>query len=154
VVHPQSIVHSLVEFQDGSVVAQLGIPDMRIPIAYALSYPRRLPLALKPLQLSQCGNLQFQEPDYERFPALSLAFQALRQGGVMPAVLNGANEVAVAAFLEGRLSFPGIVATVTKVMEQMWHEEANGSEDSLADILAADTRARSEAERLISLDLS
>jgi 1-deoxy-D-xylulose-5-phosphate reductoisomerase len=154
VVHPQSIVHSLVEFQDGSVVAQLGIPDMRIPIAYALSYPRRLPLALKPLQLSQCGNLQFQEPDYERFPALPLAFQALRQGGVMPAVLNGANEVAVAAFLEGRLSFPGIVATVTKVMEQMWHEGANGSEDSLADILAADTRARSEAERLISLDLS
>lgn len=154
VVHPQSIVHSLVEFQDGSVVAQLGIPDMRIPIAYALSYPRRLPLALKPLQLSQCGNLQFQEPDYERFPALALAFLALRQGGVMPAVLNGANEVAVAAFLEGRLSFPGIVATVTKVMELVRSDNANGSEDSLADILAADTRARSEAERLIALELS
>ncbi len=154
VVHPQSIVHSLVEFQDGSVVAQLGIPDMRIPIAYALSYPRRLPLALKPLQLSQCGNLQFQEPDYERFPALALAFLALQQGGVMPAVLNGANEVAVAAFLEGRLSFPGIVATVTKVMELVRSDKANTSEDSLADILAADTRARSEAERLIALELS
>lgn len=147
VVHPQSIVHSLVEFQDGSVVAQLGIPDMRIPIAYALSYPQRLPLALKPLQLSQCGNLQFHEPDYGRFPALSLAFDALRQGGVMPAILNGANEVAVEAFLGGRLSFPGIVATVARVLETI----QGGSEDSLEDILAADASARSEAERLIAL---
>ncbi|MBU0663870.1 MAG: 1-deoxy-D-xylulose-5-phosphate reductoisomerase [Proteobacteria bacterium] len=145
VVHPQSIVHSLVEFQDGSVVAQLGIPDMRIPIAYALSYPKRLPLALKPLQLSQCGNLQFYEPDYDRFPALSLAFHALRQGGVMPAVLNAANEVAVEAFLEGRLSFPGIVETVSLVLEKV----QSGSEDSLEDILAADASARFEAERHI-----
>lgn len=146
VVHPQSIVHSLVEFQDGSVVAQLGIPDMRIPIAYALSYPKRLPLALKPLQLSQCGNLQFHEPDYARFPALALAFDALRQGGVMPAVLNGANEVAVEAFLGGRLPFLGIVATVARVLEKV----QSGSEDSLADILAADAGARTEAERLVS----
>jgi 1-deoxy-D-xylulose-5-phosphate reductoisomerase len=146
VVHPQSIVHSLVEFQDGSVVAQLGIPDMRIPIAYALSYPKRLPLALKPLQLSQCGNLQFLDPDYVRFPALALAFDALRRGGVMPAVLNGANEVAVEAFLEGRISFPGIVETVAKVLEKVY----GGSEDSLADILAADASARTEAERLVS----
>jgi 1-deoxy-D-xylulose-5-phosphate reductoisomerase len=146
VVHPQSIVHSLVEFQDGSVVAQLGIPDMRIPIAYALSYPKRLPLALKPLQLSQCGNLQFHEPDYIRFPALALAFDALRQGGVMPAVLNGANEVAVEAFLGGRLPFSGIVATVARVLEKA----QSGSEDSLADILAADASARTEAERLVS----
>jgi len=147
VVHPQSIVHSLVEFQDGSVVAQLGIPDMRIPIAYALSYPKRLPLALKPLQLSQCGNLQFHEPDYERFPALALACHALRQGGVMPAVLNGANEIAVEAFLGGRISFPGIIATVARVMEKV----QSGSEDSLDDILAADSRARYEAERLIAV---
>ncbi len=146
VVHPQSIVHSLVEFQDGSVVAQLGIPDMRIPIAYALSYPKRLPLALKPLQLSQCGNLQFHEPDYTRFPALPLAFHALRQGGVMPAVLNAANEVAVEAFLSGRLPFPGIVTTVARVLEKV----QSGSEDSLADILAADASARTEAERLVS----
>ncbi|MBA3008015.1 MAG: 1-deoxy-D-xylulose-5-phosphate reductoisomerase [Proteobacteria bacterium] len=146
VVHPQSIVHSLVEFQDGSVVAQLGIPDMRIPIAYALSYPKRLPLALKPLQLSQCGNLQFFEPDYDRFPALSLAFHALRQGGVMPAVLNAANEVAVEAFLGGRLTFPGIVETVSIVLEKV----QSGSEDSLEDILAADASARFEAERLIA----
>ena len=122
---------------------------MRIPIAYALSYPQRLPLALKPLQLSQCGNLQFHEPDYGRFPALSLAFDALRQGGVMPAVLNGANEVAVEAFLGGRLSFPGIVATVARVLETV----QGGSEDSLEDILAADASARSEAERLIALQV-
>lgn len=146
VVHPQSIVHSLVEFQDGSVVAQLGIPDMRIPIAYALSYPKRLPLALKPLQLSLCGNLQFHEPDYERFPALALAYQAIRHGGVMPAVLNGANEIAVGAFLEGRINFPEIIAVVTKVLAKA----SVGSEDSLADILAADCSARSEAEDLIA----
>lgn len=146
VVHPQSIVHSLVEFQDGSVVAQLGIPDMRIPIAYALSYPQRLPLALKSLQLSQCGNLQFHEPDYARFPALVLAMHALRQGGVMPAVLNAANEVAVEAFLSGRISFPRIVAIVAMVMEKV----QTGSEDSLEDILAADASARAEAERFIA----
>jgi 1-deoxy-D-xylulose-5-phosphate reductoisomerase len=145
VVHPQSIVHSLVEFQDGSVMAQLGIPDMRIPIAYALSYPERLPLALQPLQLSQCGNLQFFEPDVVRFPALSLAFQALRQGGVMPAALNAANEVAVEAFFRGRLSFPGIVETVAKVLDKA----PDGSEDSLDDILAADAAARIETERLL-----
>jgi len=145
VVHPQSIVHSLVEFQDGSVMAQLGIPDMRIPIAYALSYPERLPLALQPLQLSQCGNLQFFEPDVVRFPALSLAFQALRQGGVRPAVLNAANEVAVEAFLRGRLSFPGIVETVAKVLDKA----PDGNEDSLDDILAADAAARIETERLL-----
>jgi len=146
VIHPQSIVHSLVEFQDGAVVAQLGIPDMRIPIAYALSYPHRLPLSLKPLQLSQCANLQFLEPDYDRFPALALAFEALRQGGVVPAVLNAANEVAVEAFLAGRLSFPGIVETVAQVVETV----QDGSEDSLEDILAADAMARSEAERIIA----
>jgi 1-deoxy-D-xylulose-5-phosphate reductoisomerase len=146
VIHPQSIVHSLVEFQDGAVVAQLGIPDMRIPIAYALSYPHRLPLSLKPLQLSQCANLQFLEPDYVRFPALALAFEALRQGGVVPAVLNAANEVAVEAFLAGRLSFPGIVETVAQVVATV----QDGSEDSLEDILAADAMARSEAERIIA----
>lgn len=146
VIHPQSIVHSLVEFQDGAVVAQLGIPDMRIPIAYALSYPHRLPLSLKPLQLSQCANLEFLEPDYDRFPALALAFEALRQGGVVPAVLNAANEVAVEAFLAGRLSFPGIVETVAKVVATV----EDGSEDSLEDILAADAMARSEAERIIA----
>jgi 1-deoxy-D-xylulose-5-phosphate reductoisomerase len=145
VVHPQSIVHSLVEFQDGSVLAQLGIPDMRIPIAYALSYPSRLPLSLKRLQLSQCGHLQFFEPDYERFPALRLAFDAIRQGGVMPAVLNGANEVAVDAFLDSRIAFSAIPRIVAQTMAMI----SNGSEDSLEDILAADTSARQEARRII-----
>jgi 1-deoxy-D-xylulose-5-phosphate reductoisomerase len=145
VVHPQSIVHSLVEFHDGSVLAQLGIPDMRIPIAYALSYPIRLPLSLKRLELSQCGSLQFLEPDHERFPALQLAFDAIRQGGVMPAVLNGANEVAVDAFLASRISFTAIAKTVALTMQTM----PNGSEDSLDDILAADISARREAGRII-----
>jgi 1-deoxy-D-xylulose-5-phosphate reductoisomerase len=146
VVHPQSIVHSLVEFQDGSVIAQLGIPDMRIPIAYALSYPRRLPMSLPGLKLSQCSNLEFHDPDYERFPALSLAFTAIRKGGVCPAVLNAANEIAVAAFLDGKIPFLDIAATVATVMGQV----QEGSEDSIDDILAADHGARNAATALIN----
>ncbi len=146
VVHPQSIVHSLVEFQDGSVIAQLGIPDMRIPIAYALSYPRRLPMSLPGLKLSQCSDLEFQEPDYEKFPALSLAFTAIRKGGVFPAVLNAANEIAVAAFLDEKIPFLDIAATVATVMEQA----QDGSEDSIEDILAADHGARKAATALIN----
>ena len=145
VVHPQSIVHSLVEYQDGSVLAQLGIPDMRIPIAYALSYPERLPLKLQPLQLSQCASLEFLEPDYDSFPALQLAFEALRRGGVSPAVLNAANEVAVAAFLDSRITFPQIAETVARTMDII----EQGNEGSLNDILEADTAARREADRLI-----
>ena len=110
VVHPQSIVHSLVEFRDGSVVAQLGIPDMRIPIAYALSYPERLDLGLARLNLAECGGLVFEPPDTDRFPALRLACEALAAGGIKPAVLNAANEVAVAAFLDGRITFAAIAA--------------------------------------------
>lgn len=145
VVHPQSIVHSLVEYRDGSVLAQLGIPDMQIPIAYALSYPERLPLQLQPLQLSQCGSLQFIAPDYQCFPALQLAFEALRQGGVVPAVLNAANEVAVAAFLESRIGFPQIAETVSRTMDIV----EQGSDESLEDILCADTAARKAATALI-----
>ncbi|MBC8207662.1 MAG: 1-deoxy-D-xylulose-5-phosphate reductoisomerase [Desulfobulbaceae bacterium] len=145
VVHPQSVVHSLVEFQDGSVVAQLGIPDMRIPIAYALTYPKRLPLALQSLQLSQCGNLEFHAPDYDRFPALGLAFGAIRDGGILPAVLNAANEVAVAAFLAGDISFPAIAETVAAVLQQV----RKGSEQILDDILSADAKARQVARELI-----
>jgi 1-deoxy-D-xylulose-5-phosphate reductoisomerase len=145
VVHPQSIVHSLVEYKDGSVLAQLGIPDMRIPIAYALSYPVRLPLGLKPLQLSQCANLEFLEPDYESFPALKLAFSAIESGGVLPAVLNSANEVAVEAFLLSQISFPQIAETVARTMDIV-HA---GREDSLEDILMADLAARREAHKII-----
>ncbi len=146
VVHPQSIVHSLVEYRDGSVIAQLGIPDMRIPIAYALSYPRRLSMPLPGLNLTQCAHLEFHKPDYQKFKALALAFKAIRQGGVLPAVLNAANEVAVDAFLDKKLAFLEIATTVATVMDQV----QTGSEDSLADILAADKAARDAATALIA----
>jgi 1-deoxy-D-xylulose-5-phosphate reductoisomerase len=115
-IHPQSIVHSLVEFVDGSVLAQLGVPDMRLPIAYALSYPRRLPLNSPPLDLCRIAQLTFEPPDLTRFPGLALGYEAGRAGGTMPAVLNAANEVAVAAFLTGRLKFPDIPRVVAAAM--------------------------------------
>lgn len=118
VVHPQSIIHSMVEFHDGSVLAQLGIPDMRIPIAYALAYPERLPNRLPSLDLFAVQTLQFSPPDPERFPCIRLAFDAARAGGTMPAVLNAANEVAVQAFLDGALSFLGIPAVIEATMAQ------------------------------------
>ena len=146
VVHPQSIVHSLVEFVDGSVVAQLGIPDMRIPIAYALSYPERLGLGLSRLSLSQCGSLSFAKPDYDRFPALRLAFEALTQGGIKPAVLNAANEIAVEAFLAGRLSFLDIAPVVAETLARC----GNGDEMDLQAILSADSEARTVARERIT----
>ena len=115
-IHPQSIIHSLVEFVDGSVLAQLGVPDMRVPIAYALTYPRRLPLNSDFLDLSQIARLTFERPDLERFPALRLGYEAARAGGTMPAVLNAANEVAVAAFLAEELPFLGIPRIVAETM--------------------------------------
>jgi 1-deoxy-D-xylulose-5-phosphate reductoisomerase len=138
VVHPESIVHSLVEYVDGSVVAQLGIPDMRIPIAYALSYPERMPLRLSPLSLADCGKLSFEEPDYDRFPALGLAFKAMQDQGVKPAVLNAANEVAVAAFLDEQIDFADITAIVALTLDRF----AFGDDLDLETILAADARAR------------
>ena len=147
VVHPQSIIHSLVEFRDGSVVAQLGIPDMKIPIAYALSFPERMSLDLPSLNLGQCGNLQFLEPDYERFPALRLAFEALERGGVSAAVLNGANEVAVAAFLNGQIAFPRISAVVEETMSRVH----GGSDVVLDDLLEADRNARLTAAGLLGV---
>jgi len=145
VVHPQSIVHSLVEYRDGSVVAQLGIPDMRIPIAYALSYPGRLALPLPRLDLTQCGDLTFTPPDHARFPALRMAYDALEAGGVKPAVLNAANEVAVEAFLTGRIGFLQITEVVSKAL----CNTAQGDELDLQAILAADQEARAVAEREI-----
>lgn len=138
VVHPQSIVHSLVEFIDGSVVAQLGIPDMRIPIAYALSYPERIELGLSRLSLSDCGNLSFEKPDYERFPALRLAFDVMAEGGVKPAVLNAANEIAVAAFLNEEISFTDITSVVAVTLDRF----NSGDDLDLDTILAADAQAR------------
>ncbi len=147
VVHPQSIIHSLVEFRDGSVVAQLGIPDMKIPIAYALSFPERMALDLPSLNLGTCGNLQFLEPDYDRFPALRLAFEALERGGVSAAVLNAANEVAVAAFLNGQIAFPKISAVVEGTMSRV----QGGSDVVLDDLLEADRNARLTAGGLLGV---
>lgn len=144
IVHPQSIIHSAVEYLDGSILAQLGIPNMRIPIAYALSYPERMELGLKPLSLTDCQTLQFFQPDRTTFPALQLAYDALHAGGVVPAVLNAANEVAVDAFLNCRLKFLQITETVAKTMDIVPHEG-----DSLEAVLAADEIARKEAERII-----
>ena len=145
VVHPQSIVHSLVEYIDGSVVAQLGIPDMRIPIAYALSYPERIELGLSRLSLSDCGNLSFEKPDYDRFPALQLAFDVMRDGGVKPAVLNAANEVCVAAFLDGEIGFTDITSVVTTTLDRF----DTGDDLDLDAILAADVKAREFARQEI-----
>lgn len=145
VIHPQSIVHSLVEYKDGSVVAQLGIPDMRIPIAYALSYPERLALGLSRLNLAQCGNLEFESPNHQQFPALRMAYNALEAGGVKPAVLNAANEVAVEAFLAGKIRFTQIAEIVETALEKT----DQGDELDVQNILVADHEARRVAEQEI-----
>ncbi|MCI5165988.1 MAG: 1-deoxy-D-xylulose-5-phosphate reductoisomerase [Candidatus Electrothrix sp. GM3_4] len=146
VVHPESIVHSLVEYIDGSVMAQLGIPDMRIPIAYALSYPERIPLNLSRLSLSECGNLSFEKPDYDRFPALGLAFRVMEEGGVKPAVLNAANEIAVAAFLDEQIGFTDITAIVASTLDCF----APGDDLDLDAILVADGKAREIASKEVT----
>jgi len=144
-VHPQSIVHSLVEYVDGSVIAQLGIPDMRVPIAYALTHPERLPLDLPPLDLLAVQSLTFLEPDRTRFPCLGLAFAALKAGGTMPAVLNAANEVAVEAFLAGRIPFLAISAVVEETLGQ--HRSSPAVDVEV--VLGADRGAREEARRIV-----
>ncbi len=142
VVHPQSIVHSLVEFVDSSVLAQLGLPDMRVPIAVALAHPERIALDLPALDLPELGRLDFETPDRKRFPCLELAFEALRADEAAPAVLNAANEIAVAAFLDGRLRFPEIAATNGAVLNS--HVGGGGSARlrDLADVIEADDWAR------------
>jgi 1-deoxy-D-xylulose-5-phosphate reductoisomerase len=138
VIHPQSIVHSMVEYMDGSVLAQLGNPDMRTPIAHALGWPERLESGVESLNLVRAGRLDFEAPDPERFPSLRLARAAAEAGGTAPAVLNAANEIAVAAFLERRLAFTGIPSVVEHVMNV--HHLAPVEE--LSDVLAADAWAR------------
>jgi len=145
-IHPQSIIHSMVEFVDGSVIAQLGVPDMRLPIAYALTYPRRLPLNSPPLDLCQIGQLTFEAPDTTRFPGLALGYAAAKTGGTMPAVLNAANEMAVAAFLKGRLTFMGIPETVEATMTAHQSQPL----ESLEQILAVNRWARDFAHDLIN----
>jgi len=144
-IHPQSIIHSLVEFVDGSVLAQLGWPDMKLPIAYALTYPRRLPLNAEPLDLGKVASLTFERPDLERFPSLRLGYEAGEIGGTMPAVLNAANEVAVAAFLEGRLDFPGIPRVVAGAMAAHTPEGLT----SLGQVLEVNRWAREAAWELV-----
>jgi len=144
VIHPQSIIHSMVEFNDGSVLAQMGVPDMRLPIQYALLYPLRL-MGKAPRLQWPIGELTFDAPDTERFPSLSLAFQAGRVGKTMPAVLNAANEVAVQAFLAGRIGFASIPTLVAKVMEE--HSPFNYN--SLEEIMETDKWARRRTEELI-----
>ncbi|HZE20829.1 MAG TPA: 1-deoxy-D-xylulose-5-phosphate reductoisomerase [Desulfobaccales bacterium] len=145
-IHPQSIIHSLVEFVDGSMIAQLGLPDMRLPIAYALTYPRRLPLNSPCLDLCQVGQLTFETPDTERFPGLALGYAAARTGGTMPAVLNAANEMAVAAFLQGHLKFMDIPKTVAATMDHHQHQPL----ESLEQVLAVNRWARDFAHNLIN----
>ena len=137
-VHPQSIVHSMVEFVDGSLLAQLSHSDMCFPIQYAVTWPERVPNALKPLRLAELGRLEFEEPRYDDFPALRLARQAGETGGTMPAVLNAANEIAVEAFLEGRITFPRIWSLVEEAMNR----SDNFARPSLDDIIHADGQAR------------
>ena len=148
VVHPQSIVHALVEYIDGSVIAQLGMPDMRVPIALALAWPERLPLALPRLDLAQIKRLDFEPPDPKRFPCLDLAWAALAGGEAAPAVFNAANEIAVAAFLAGEVPFPAIARTNARVLEA--HLAAGGAAlGSLDDVLAVDADARRRARECV-----
>jgi 1-deoxy-D-xylulose-5-phosphate reductoisomerase len=144
-IHPQSVVHSMVEYIDGSIIGQMGIADMRIPISYALSFPTRMNLKLPSLDLSQAGPLTFSPPDPEKFPCLRLAYQSIEIGETMPAILNATNEVAVNGFLEGRIKFTEIPLLIQRVMEA--HEVKTAR--TVEDILRADQWAREKAKTII-----
>ena len=146
VVHPQSVIHSMVQYVDGSVLAQLGNPDMRTPIAYGLAYPERIDAGVAPLDLFKIATLNFAAPDFERFPCLALAYQALRSGGTAPAVLNAANEVAVDAFLNHKISFLDIPRLIKDVLVQHVCRDVN----TLEDVLQADAAARIAAQEWLS----
>ena len=143
VVHPQSVIHSMVQYVDGSVLAQLGNPDMRTPIAHALAWPQRHSSGVAMLDLFEIARLDFEPPDLVRFPCLRLAFEAVMAGGTAPAVLNAANEVAVARFLDGELGFTGIAEVVERTLDSV----DIGAADSLDELLAVDARARGIAEQ-------
>ena len=148
IVHPQSIVHSLVEYVDGSVLAQLGIPDMRVPISYILAYPDRLPLTHLPqLNLAEAARLEFVEPDYDKFPCLGLAYTALERGGTCPAALNAANEVSVASFLSGRIAFTDIA----DINKQVLTAHAVQPVKDLESVLEADGWARAQAKKIAGI---
>jgi 1-deoxy-D-xylulose-5-phosphate reductoisomerase len=149
VIHPESIIHSMIEFRDGSVMAQMSVPDMRIPIQYALTYPERLAVSGDSLGLDliSARGLNFRQPDNKRFPSLDLAREALRRGGIMPCVLNAADEIAVEAFQDHRLRFSSIPRLIEEVMRQMPHRQAL---NSLEDVMEADREARRRATEVIS----
>ncbi|MBW2274631.1 MAG: 1-deoxy-D-xylulose-5-phosphate reductoisomerase [Deltaproteobacteria bacterium] len=145
VIHPQSIIHSLVEYKDSSVLAQLGLPDMRVPIAVAIAHPERVTLDIPRLDLAALGRMDFAEPDRKRFPCLDLAYAALRGSEAAPAVLNAANEIAVSAFLAGQIAFPDIAATNAAVLDEHLAEGAGSIVTGLEDVRAADDWARRRA---------
>ena len=147
VIHPQSVIHSMVSYVDGAILAQMGNPDMRIPIAHALAYPERMSSGATPLDLAAVGTLQFEAPDFDRFPGIRLAYDALKAGGSAPAVLNAANEVAVQAFLDRRIGFRQIETLVAKTMEKVAIVQ---SLTDIGSILSEDRKARSVAEGFIS----
>jgi 1-deoxy-D-xylulose-5-phosphate reductoisomerase len=146
VVHPESIVHSMIELIDGSVIAQMGVTDMRHAIQYALTYPERCPTELAPLDLAKLSSLHFEEPDLERFPCISLAYRALRTGGTLPAVMNAANEEAVHAFIDERISLSDIPLVIRTVMD----DHRNSAVTALEDVLNADRAARESARTTIN----
>ncbi len=145
VIHPQSVIHSMVEYVDGSVLAQLGNPDMRTPIAHALAYPDRVESGVRSLDLAAIARLDFEAPDHDRFPCLGLAYDALRAGGSAPSTLNAANEVAVAAFLDGRIRFDAIADVVRRVLD----DDRAAAPANLDDVLAIDADARRRATRAV-----
>jgi 1-deoxy-D-xylulose-5-phosphate reductoisomerase len=146
VIHPQSVIHSMVSYVDGSVLAQLGNPDMRTPIAHALAYPERIASGVAQLDLTQIATLQFEKPDFTRFPCLALAFDALRAGGTAPALLNAANEVAVQAFLDRKIGFRQIDRVIAQVVDTLPH----GAAHSIDAVLAQDAAARAAAQACIA----
>jgi 1-deoxy-D-xylulose-5-phosphate reductoisomerase len=153
VVHPQSIVHSMVEFIDGAAVAQLSMPDMRLPIGYALAYPDRLPVSYGTIDWTKLASLEFEEPDRSVFPCLGLAYRAGRAGDLVPAWLNAANEVAVAAFLEGRIGWPAIADVVERSLDRYEAPSSSGPDTSgrtVEDVLDADATARRVAESVVA----
>ena len=147
VIHPQSVIHSMVSYNDGSVLAQLGNPDMRTPIAHALAWPDRMASGVAQLDIFKVAQLNFQPPDFSRFVCLRLAYDALRSGGTAPAILNAANEIAVDAFLTEKIAFTRIADVVEQTLNDLTSQPAG----SLETILAADTQARQFAEQLCAM---
>jgi 1-deoxy-D-xylulose-5-phosphate reductoisomerase len=145
VIHPQSVIHSMVSYVDGSVLAQMGNPDMRTPIAHALAFPERILSGVPPIDLAKIGQLQFERPDFDRFPCLKLAYDALRAGGSAPAILNAANEVAVQAFLDGQIGFRMIDRLIARVMDKLPHDTVR----DIDAVLEHDRSARAVAHSLM-----